>query len=963
MTFPRTTAVTALLLAVVAVLVPATLAHARTPVELGAAVSHPFLGSDARYRDTFMANYGSATPEAAFKIDQLQPARGRFDFGMADAMLGWVEGGGKRMHGHTLIWCDDTWAPEWLKTGSWTRDQLIAVLRDHVRTVVGRYRGRIPAWDVVNEAFNANGTIRDCVWSRVIGPEYIELAFRAASEADPAAKLFYNEYNADLVNQKFQATEAMAKDLLARGVPIHGIGLQMHLFGPPPPQYRIEEALARIGALGLAAHISELDVKTSDFAAAATVDERLALQAQTYETVAMACRRQPACVRLTTWGFTDAFSFRGAAEMALPWDTEYRPKPAWAALTAALRPATTPPGNRPPSQPGRPTADTPVTASRQLTLRWSAASDADGHPVTYVLEHRDANDAAWSTVASGVRGTSYSFATDRWQQYPEPQGTWRYRVRATDGSAETLSAESEAVVVDRASPAPPRIDAGRPAEGAGDTFRDRVTLTFADGGDPALPDGSPGAGFDPASAPAAQTFSTTGTHTVTGAIRDRAGNLSGAASRSVQVDADAPRLTVAATLDGAEYDGRWTNRGVALDYTCTDAGAGVTAAPADTVVTQEGRRAQTAECRDGVGHVSTVSSPVLAIDRTPPAAPVASADRPPEDAAGAWYRDRVDVRYAAAGDPLLADGSAGSGVDPASVPAVRSFTQSGTAAGTVKDRAGNVSAETAFAVRVDATGPSVSLQCPATAEAGGEAFATWTASDAQSGLTDAAAGRVALDTTSAGRRTATIERRDRVGHATTATCAYEVTASSSSTAPAPEQPPPTAEEPAQEPVVTAPAAPPREPAGENPSASTAAEAVTTSGAASAGTPARPVPADQTPAVPGVSGVAAPAAARASLVLPRAGLRPARAGIVRLRVRCSGSTGRACVGDVELRKGRTRASVKTVRFTVAAGRTKVVSIRLTARMRVLLRRVPRAELRAIVRLGTTGVLNRPLLLRR
>jgi GH35 family endo-1,4-beta-xylanase len=125
-------------------------ASARTPVELGAAINdHGFLYAGSLYRDTFTRNYDAATAESAFKIEQLQPQRGRYDFALADQMLGWVEQTGKRMHGHTLVWCDDTWLPSWLKDGTWSRDELLAVMEEHIRTVVGRYRGRVPTWDVV----------------------------------------------------------------------------------------------------------------------------------------------------------------------------------------------------------------------------------------------------------------------------------------------------------------------------------------------------------------------------------------------------------------------------------------------------------------------------------------------------------------------------------------------------------------------------------------------------------------------------------------------------------------------------------------------------------------------------------------------------------------------------------------------------------------------------------------------
>lgn len=262
---------------VVGLYAPGPVARAQTPsrlgaVQLGAALNDGgFDATDARYRATFRDNFGAVTPESAFKMTETEPSRGHYAFGLQDRMLDWAEANGKQFHGHTLVWCADEWNPTWLTQTQWTPAELTAVLQDYISTVVGRYAGRVKTWDVVNEAFNANGTRRDCVWSRVLGPGYIETALRMAHEADPAAKLFYNEYNADLVNSRFRAVEAMAKDFRARGVPLDGIGLQMHLFGPSPPQYRIEEAMARIASLGLSVHVSELDDKTSSFPPAATL--------------------------------------------------------------------------------------------------------------------------------------------------------------------------------------------------------------------------------------------------------------------------------------------------------------------------------------------------------------------------------------------------------------------------------------------------------------------------------------------------------------------------------------------------------------------------------------------------------------------------------------------------------------------------------------------------------------------
>ena len=296
------------------------------PVELGAAINDAgfAFGGDA-YRDTFDANYGAATAESAMKMTALQPSQGQFEFGQADAIVDWARSRGKQVHGHVLVWCADEWNPSWVTGRSWTREELLAVMEEHIRTVVDHFEGRVATWDVVNEALDDAGARKDCVWQRAIGDDWVEQAFRFARTADPAVRLFYNEYAADFPNAKFEGLMGLVKTL-----PLDGVGLQQHTYGYAPYQYDVEDAIARLGALGLDVHLSELNVTTSQ------IGGDLARQAQAYRTIAAACQAQPACFRVTTWGFTDAYGWRPPSEKAMPFDVEYAPKPAWNALQRAL---------------------------------------------------------------------------------------------------------------------------------------------------------------------------------------------------------------------------------------------------------------------------------------------------------------------------------------------------------------------------------------------------------------------------------------------------------------------------------------------------------------------------------------------------------------------------------------------------------------------------------------------------
>jgi endo-1,4-beta-xylanase len=341
-------------------------APARTgPVQLGAAVYTEAFQSDPdpRYRAT-LAGYDSITAETAMKIQALQPQRGRFDFAAADAMVAFAEAHGQEVFGHTLTWCSDSTMPGWLRNGSWSRASLLVVLEQHITAVMTHFRGRVSAWDVVNEALNADGSRRDCLWKRVIGDDWIEYAFRFARGADPGAKLFYNEYGAEVPNAKHDATVNLIRDLRQRGVPVDGVGLQFHVGLPLPIPAQVEEAIRRLGDLGVEVHVSEMDVPISSWGG--TVERKLARQAEVYRAVAAACHAQPACFRITTWGFTDRYTWRlpWGSTLPLPFDSEYRPKPAWTAIQEAIHPPSPspPPGQSPPQAPSPPLEPPPVSA-------------------------------------------------------------------------------------------------------------------------------------------------------------------------------------------------------------------------------------------------------------------------------------------------------------------------------------------------------------------------------------------------------------------------------------------------------------------------------------------------------------------------------------------------------------------------------------------------------------------------
>lgn len=320
----------------------------RRDIHFGTAVAAQPLAGDPEYRALAAREFSMLTPENAMKMGPLRPSRDRFSWEQADAVVRFAEQHAQQVHGHALVWHEQV--PRWLADGTWTREELLEIMRDHITEVVGRYRGRVQLWDVVNEAVEADGSLRDTIWLRVIGSDYIEHAFRWAHEADPDAVLIYNDYNAEDMGTKSDGVYELLRDLIERGVPVHGVGLQMHLTaGATPTADDLRDNLGRLAALGLELHVTEADVRIRMPA----TPQRLELQAANYRAMLEVALEQPQLRSWTLWGFTDRHSwiprqFRGYGA-GLPWDEDYQPKPARAALVAALRGDST--GSPPPADP------------------------------------------------------------------------------------------------------------------------------------------------------------------------------------------------------------------------------------------------------------------------------------------------------------------------------------------------------------------------------------------------------------------------------------------------------------------------------------------------------------------------------------------------------------------------------------------------------------------------------------
>jgi len=300
-------------------------------VPLGAAVSTRWLDSDARYRRVIARNFDSVTPENELKMAYTQPRRGRYDFGPADRVVDEARLRGKEVRGHTLVWHGQI--PRWVTRGGLGKRALARVMREHIATVVRRYRGKVHEWDVVNEALEDFGGWRPSVWYRTLGPGYVEQAFQAAHAADPSARLYYNDNLGRDRAAKWLAIRRLVVYLKRQGVPIHGVGIQNHVTTASyPGREEMETNLRLLEKLGVDVQITEMDVTTSQ----GPSEDALGLQARAYRDAAEACAAVRACKRFTVWGVADQFSWRGGHERPLLFDSHYRRKPAYAPLREAL---------------------------------------------------------------------------------------------------------------------------------------------------------------------------------------------------------------------------------------------------------------------------------------------------------------------------------------------------------------------------------------------------------------------------------------------------------------------------------------------------------------------------------------------------------------------------------------------------------------------------------------------------
>lgn len=229
---------------------------------IGAALNErQFSGQDPKEDTLIKAQFNAISPENCLKWGEVHPGPDQYNFGPADQYVAFGEANHMHILGHNLIWHNQTpkWVFEDAKGKPLSRKALLKRMHDHIFTVVGRYKGRINSWDVVNEALNEDGSLRQSEWFKIIGPDYIADAFRFAHEADPSAQLNYNDYSLENEPKREGAIRLMKK-LLAEGVPVSGIGLQNHDTMDWPTPEQEDATISAFAKLGLKVMISELDI-------------------------------------------------------------------------------------------------------------------------------------------------------------------------------------------------------------------------------------------------------------------------------------------------------------------------------------------------------------------------------------------------------------------------------------------------------------------------------------------------------------------------------------------------------------------------------------------------------------------------------------------------------------------------------------------------------------------------------
>lgn len=312
-----------------------------TTTPIGVAINVDALRDDVEYQKLVKEHFNSITPENIMKPINIHPEKDVFNWGPSDSLVEYCIKNNIKVHGHTLIWHNQL--PDWMVNFQGSKAEWEDMMKEHIREIVLRYKGKVRGWDVVNEAFEEDGSLRNNIWLQNIGETYIEKAFLYAHNADPNALLFYNDFNLEFNPAKREKVIQFLNTVRNRGVTVHGIGLQSHIYHTYPSELLIKESFDDVVKNNYQIHVSELDVSVNPFSVDIELtNELLEQQAKQYETVARLFKNLPVDKKygLTIWGVSDNYSwiptFFLREDYPLLFDDMYQKKPAFFRLKSTL---------------------------------------------------------------------------------------------------------------------------------------------------------------------------------------------------------------------------------------------------------------------------------------------------------------------------------------------------------------------------------------------------------------------------------------------------------------------------------------------------------------------------------------------------------------------------------------------------------------------------------------------------
>jgi len=323
---------------------------------IGVAINQrQFDGTDTAGVELITKQFNQISPENALKFQPIHPAADRYNFDPADHYVQFGLDRKMQVVGHNLVWHSQTsgWVFQGADGKPADRETLLARMREHIQTVVGRYKGKIHGWDVVNEAIDEDGSLRKAPWHDGIGDDYVAKAFEFAHDADPNVELYYNDYNLEKPAKRAGVIR-LVKDLKARGLRIDGIGNQGHWRLETPAIKDIEDALVDLHSTGLKVMYSELDINilpdaargadpsiANPYANGLPDDKQQQLSKRYADIFGVILKHRDAVSRVTFWGLSDGDSWlnRGRANYPLLFDRQRQPKPAFQAVVEVLRQA------------------------------------------------------------------------------------------------------------------------------------------------------------------------------------------------------------------------------------------------------------------------------------------------------------------------------------------------------------------------------------------------------------------------------------------------------------------------------------------------------------------------------------------------------------------------------------------------------------------------------------------------